>query len=367
MDDRRADDLLTDLVEHYSPSTQEGPAVDYLVEQMEMLGFEAHVDEAGNAVGVRRAARDIAAGGSAIRGGPGERTLLLLGHIDTVPGQIEVRRQGDLLYGRGTVDAKGPLAAFVCAAARAALPPNLCVMVVGAVEEEAATSKGARALLDRLHPDAVVVGEPSGWNRITVGYKGRLLLDYHLRRELAHTAGPQASVCEEAVAFWQRVAAYASGWNAGRESMFEQLSPSLRSIRSSSDGLFEEASMTLGFRLPPGIDIDALQSRLLALGRDAQQRFRGREVAFRASKNTPLVRAFLRAIRAQGERPAFQVKSGTSDMNVVGPVWECPILAYGPGDSSLDHTPHEHIDLLEYRRSIDVLTSVLNSMQFTAV
>ncbi len=44
------------------------------------------------------------------------------------------------------------------------------------------------------------------------------------------------------------------------------------------------------------------------------------------------------------------LKLGTSDMNVVGPVWQCPILAYGPGDSSLDHTPEEQIVLDDYLR-----------------
>lgn len=348
MNDLSAEDLLLGLVERYSPSIHEGAAVSYLVEQMQSLGFEASVDEAGNAVGVR---------------GKGRHTILMLGHIDTVPGRIEVRRKGDLLYGRGTVDAKGPLAAFVCAAARATPRPEIRTVVVGAVEEEAATSKGARALLEQMQPEAVIIGEPSGWNRITVGYKGRLLLDYRLERELGHTAGPRASACEEAVAFWRRVQEYADRWNADRKRMFQQLTPSLRSMNSSSDGLREQASLALGFRLPPGIDIDALQARLISLGRDAEQRFRGREPAYRASKNTPLVRAFLRAIRAQGERPAFQVKSGTSDMNVVGPAWECSILAYGPGDSSLDHTPHEHIDLREYHHAIDVLVSVLETLQ----
>jgi len=43
-------------------------------------------------------------------------------------------------------------------------------------------------------------------------------------------------------------------------------------------------------------------------------------------------------------------------------VWNCPILAYGPGDSALDHTPHEHIDLREYHRGIAVLTRVLKEL-----
>jgi LysW-gamma-L-lysine carboxypeptidase len=343
-DDTHADALLMGLVERYSPSGKEGAAVAYLVDQMGTLGFEAHVDEAGNAVGEL---------------GRGERTLLLLGHIDTVPGHIAVRREGNLLYGRGTVDAKGPLVTLVAAATLAGPRPGVRLVVVGAVEEEAATSKGARHLLGRLRPDAAIIGEPSGWDRITVGYKGRLLADYSLSRDLGHTAGPAQSVCEEAVAFWQQVSAYAAKWNDGRKGMFDQLMPSLRTMESSSDGFVETASMTLGFRLPLDLDIDGLEETLRAMGGDAELRFRGRESAFRASKNTPLVRAFLKAIRAQGGRPAFQVKSGTSDMNVVGPAWGCPILAYGPGDSTLDHTPHEHVDLIEYHQAIDVLALVL--------
>jgi LysW-gamma-L-lysine carboxypeptidase len=49
-------------------------------------------------------------------------------------------------------------------------------------------------------------------------------------------------------------------------------------------------------------------------------------------------------------------------MNVVGPAWGCPIVAYGPGDSTLDHTPNEHIAITEYRKAIDVLTQVLESL-----
>ena len=67
----------------------------------------------------------------------------------------------------------------------------------------------------------------------------------------------------------------------------------------------------------------------------------------------------LRAIRAEGGRPRFKLKTGTADMNIVGLAWGCPIVAYGPGDSSLDHTPDEHIEIDEYLRGIDVLTRAL--------
>ena len=53
------------------------------------------------------------------------------------------------------------------------------------------------------------------------------------------------------------------------------------------------------------------------------------------------------------------LKTGTADMNVVGPVWQCPIVAYGPGDSTLDHTPNEHVTIEEWQRSVEVLVAML--------
>jgi LysW-gamma-L-lysine carboxypeptidase len=236
------------------------------------------------------------------------------------------------------------------------------LIVAGAVEEEAATSKGARSLLDSISPEAVVIGEPSHWDQVTNGYKGRLLVDYSLSREIEHSAAPGRSTCEEAFAFWQQVTNHACAYNAGRARTFDQLSPSLRKINSESDGFVETVRMTLGFRLPGGIDVDGLQKALEDLAGHAKLGFRGRESAYRASRSTPLARAFVRSIDAHGARAVFKVKSGTSDMNVVGPAWHCPILAYGPGDSSLDHTPLEHIDLDEYHRAISVLTHVLEHL-----
>lgn len=339
--------LLTGLVERYSPSEAEYPAVKYLVSNMQGLGFHAFVDSAGNAVGEL---------------GSGEKTLVLLGHIDTVPGHIPIRHEGNLLFGRGTVDAKGPLASFVCAAARAGVMPGWQIVVVGAVEEESATSKGARHILERYHPEAVIIGEPSQWNRVTVGYKGRLLVDYKLTSFIRHTAGPEISVCEHAHAFWHAITQFTDSYNAKSERIFNQLSPSLRSMGSTSDGFVESAIMTIGFRLPENLDAPSFKKALTSLAEEADLNFRGYEPAFRAPKNTPLARAFIKAIQFEGERLQFKLKSGTSDMNVVGPVWQCPILAYGPGDSSLDHTPGEHIDLEEYQKAINVLTNVIREL-----
>jgi LysW-gamma-L-lysine carboxypeptidase len=275
-----------------------------------------------------------------------------------------VRREGDRLYGRGAVDAKGPLAAFICAAARLAGSGSvgrlgLRLVVVGAVEEESATSRGARHVAATYRPDACVIGEPSRWDRVTLGYKGRLLVDYALDQGAAHTAGAGDAAAERGVAFWNGIAALADAANGSARREFERLSPTLRRIEAASDGLRDRARLEVSLRLPPGCDVSALEEQIRGLAGAASVRFGGEEPAYLAPKNTSLVRTFLSAIRAQGAAPAFVLKTGTSDMNVVGPHWDCPILAYGPGDASLDHTPDEHVCLAEYGRAIAVLTRAL--------
>ena len=338
-------ELLRELVSIASPSTQEHAASAYLAEAMRARGYdEAFVDAAGNPVGIW---------------GTGPREIVLLGHIDTVPGHIPVRQEGDLLYGRGSVDAKGPLACFVSAVARLPKSNQYRLVVIGAVEEEAASSKGARHVIERYHPECFIIGEPSQWHAVTLGYKGRLLVDYTLRHDMAHSAGQLASGPEMAVEFWNTVTRHAAEYSVGR-AVFDALDTSLRSIHTTSDGLQEVVTQRIGLRLPLAYDIEALQTYMHEQAGEASLAFSGYEIAHKSDKNNPLVKAFLKAIREQGGDPKFKVKTGTSDMNVLAPHWRCPVVAYGPGDSSLDHTPHEHINLQDYSRSIDVLTRVLH-------
>ena len=141
--------LLEKLVAIPSPSGEERAAAEFLAGWMAENGFRAEVDAAGNAVGTR---------------GDGANEIILLGHIDTFPGNPPVRREGDLLFGRGSVDAKGPLATFAAAASQVIVPAGWRLTVVGAVEEEVAASKGARHLLAQRAnnpPAFCTIGEPS--------------------------------------------------------------------------------------------------------------------------------------------------------------------------------------------------------------
>ena len=147
---------------------------------------------------------------------------------------------------------------------------------------------------------------------------------------------------------------------------FSTLDPSLRHFRTTDCGTHGRVEMEMGFRLPPGMTPQAVAAALrdrLAPEEDWETTFHGGERPWRSGKSNPLVRTFLAAIRRAGGTPRFVVKTGTSDMNVVGPAWpETPIVAYGPGDSALDHTPEEHIDLAEFRRSLAVLTDLLGAL-----
>lgn len=339
--------LLTRMVEIPSLSGDEATLAAYLVEAMRTLGFRAEIDAAGNAVGVL---------------GDGARDIVLLGHMDTVPGVVPVRVVDGKLYGRGSVDAKGPLAAFIMAAAQVGPLAGKRIVVVGATEEEAASSKGARHVARTFAPSCCIIGEPSSTRAITLGYKGRIVFAYEASAGTTHSAAPGANVLEEGVAFWNRLRRWADDLNVGK-AMFDRLDPALREFQSRNDGLTDSLTLRASIRIPPALTSAGVQREIESLApQSARLRFWGADPPYRAEKNTPLVRAFLSAIRADGLDPAFKVKSGTSDMNVVGPAWNCPIVAYGPGDSSLDHTPNEHLDLAEYRQAIRVLTRVLRSL-----
>ncbi len=320
------------------------------------MGLHAYLDEVGNVIASTHDAEHV------------QDPVILLGHMDTVPGNIPVRIENGLLYGRGAVDAKGPLAAFLAATARVAQTGNVRrpIIVIGAVEEEAATSSGAHAVVHRYSPSACIIGEPSGSQAVTIGYKGRLLVDCCVVRSSSHSAGPQHNSSEVGAAFWERVRFHAAEWNAQHapNSSFAALLPSLRSITGTQDGMEDQTKLVIGYRLPPAFDTAALQAQLEQWAHEdgVHVCFSGEEAAFQSTRTTPVARAFLSAIRSTGRQPTFKHKTGTSDMNVVGPVWGQNILAYGPGDSSLDHTPNEHISLAEYNTAIDVLEIVLRDL-----
>ena len=354
-------DTLIGLVSQYSPSGQELGAVEWLVARMKSLGYnDAFMDDAGNAVGIM---------------GSGSKQVVLLGHIDTVPGEIAVALtpnssptgRGEILYGRGSVDAKGPLACFVDAVARIGAVDGWQFVIIGAVEEER-DSEGARFVVNQYEPDFAIVGEPNRWDRIALGYKGSAWANITVKREQSHTASGEQTAAEAAVETWLKIKAYVDLFDADKQKAFDKLLLTLRGMDSDSNDFEQWARLRVGMRLPADFSPEDWYKKLDETLK-VSETFRvwveptGFAVpAWECEKNTPLVRAFLSGIRLQGGEPRFVYKTGTADLNIVAPVWKCPALVYGPGDSALDHTPNEHIELDEYSRAVNVLSEALKKL-----
>lgn len=329
--------LLREMVEIPSESGREGGLATFLAGRMADLGLAAEIDAAGNVIG-----RTAPATGPAI---------MLLGHLDTVPGRIEPRLEGGTLHGRGAVDAKGPLATMVSAAARLAGRIDAQVVVVGAVDEERG-SLGARHLLTGPAPDAVVIGEPSGVGCVGLGYKGVLRLRLRVTRSAAHTSSPDETAAEAAAALWVTLRDRLGSRYGDDTPLFQRVMPSLVGVT----GDLAAATLDLSLRTPAGADTAALAAELAEHGdvtvvEDVP--------AIRSSRQDPVVVALTRAIRDRGARPTHKLKLGTSDMNLVVPHWGVPAAAYGPGDSRLCHTAEERIEIADYLTAIDVLTDAL--------
>lgn len=341
-------ETLIGLVSQYSPSGQERGAVEWLVTRMRTLGYSnAFIDEAGNAVGIM---------------GNGPRQVALLGHIDTVPGEIEVCVKDGVLYGRGSVDAKGPLASFVDAVAQVGAIDGWQFVVIGAVEEER-DSEGARFVAHQYKPDFAVIGEPNQWDRVALGYKGSAWANITVTREQVHTASGEETAAEAAVDVWLKIKAYVDLFNSDKPKVFDKLLLTLRGMESESNDFEQWAQLKVGVRLPVEVSPDGWYATLEDVAVGAEIERAGFAIpAWGCEKNTQLVRAFLSGIRSELGEPRFVYKTGTADLNIVAPEWKCPAVVYGPGDSSLDHTPTEHIDLNHYETAVRVLCHVLRKL-----
>ncbi|HMV98145.1 MAG TPA: [LysW]-lysine hydrolase [Anaerolineales bacterium] len=344
-------ETLIGLVSQYSPSGQERGAVEWLVARMKSLGYDnAFIDDAGNAVGVM---------------GKGPKQVILLGHIDTVPGEIKVVRDGISLYGRGSVDAKGPLASFTDAVAKVGAKDGWQFVVIGAVEEER-NSEGARFVVNQYKPDFAIIGEPNQWDRMSLGYKGSAWASVTVRRGQVHTASGEETAAEAAVELWLKIKTFVDSFNADKSKVFDKLLLTLRGMESDSNDFEQWAKLKIGVRLPVEISPEDWYRKLEEIISDSHlhgdchlERVGFPVAAWKCEKNSPLVRSFLSGIRSQGGEPRFVYKTGTADLNIVAPVWQCPALVYGPGDSALDHTPNEHIDLTDYQKAVDVLAAAM--------
>ncbi|WP_252698714.1 M20 family metallopeptidase [Natronosalvus vescus] len=141
--------------------------------------------------------------------GESERTLLLSGHLDTVPYDLGGwsydplgERVGDRIYGRGTTDMKGAVAAMVHVAqafVESNTRPPVTLGFAFVSDEEVAGDAGLEAVLEagRLAVDGCVIGEPTGSvgaQSVTVADRGSIWLTLEATGEAAHGSRPMLGV-----------------------------------------------------------------------------------------------------------------------------------------------------------------------------
>lgn len=173
------------LIRIPSASGSEAAVAARVADFMHAAGFDrVEVDAWGNVIGIRHGTR------------PGP-AILFDGHMDVVDPGSELWEHdpygaeiaGGRLFGRGAADTKGSLAAMLCAAGSANRPCG-DVVVAATVCEENLTGVALGHVLDRIHADVVVTGEPTGL-RLGVAQKGRATVRLYASGRSAHTSRPE--------------------------------------------------------------------------------------------------------------------------------------------------------------------------------
>lgn len=359
-------ELLKNALDIYTPSRSESQLANFLKDICMDLGFEqANIDSVGNMIAVR---------------GSGDPTILLCGHMDTVPGIVPVRLEGDYLYGRGASDAKAPLISMLLAAAD--IPKQTCTIVFAGVVDEEGNATGIKNLVKdtALKPHYAIFGEPSGIENITISYKGRLEIRLMCDVEnSAHASAPWLAL--------NAVEELFNVWNYLKESFTrkelrtsdnnnraDEVSFSLTEITggTSHNVTPQKCRMTIDIRIPTKLTCDSvlhvfdrhvIQIQEKSPSLKIKYRVEDKTEPFQANISSPLVRALVLSIlESKKKRPLLLRKTGTGDMNILGNVLNIPVVTYGPGDPHSSHTIDEKVYIPDYLTGIEVYKNALLHM-----
>lgn len=186
--------LTQELVRSRSYSGEEKGVSDKLTEFFKANGFtDVHIDKYGNTIGHIKGKRE-------------GKAILFDGHMDTVPVTDEsvwkyppfaAEIHNGKIYGRGTSDMKGALAAMAVAAAEFNVETEGDfagdIYVAGVVHEECFEGVAAREISEYAKPDIVVIGEASQLN-LKIGQRGRAEIKLEVFGVPAHSANPEKGI-----------------------------------------------------------------------------------------------------------------------------------------------------------------------------
>ncbi|HXV66168.1 MAG TPA: M20/M25/M40 family metallo-hydrolase [Nitrosopumilaceae archaeon] len=353
--------MLEKALRLYTPSLSEKPMADFLADKCDDLSFDdIRIDEVGNIIATK---------------GSGLPRILLCGHMDTVPGKIKVRKEGDWLYGRGASDAKTPLMAMLFAAA--SIQNNSgTVIFVGAVDEEGNATGIKNLVKSKLDIDYAIFGEPSGIKQVTIAYKGRIAINLKINvGNSSHASAPWLSknAIEESLIFTSELKkVLESGQENKKKGML--LTATVTEIKggTSHNVTPKECDVVMDIRIPVDMNCKMVEEKISTVIQEISKKQKveafhsilDETEPFEAPHNSPLVRAFTLGIMdVEHSRPTLIRKTGTGDMNVIGNQLKIPVVTYGPGDPHASHTIDEKVSIDEYLRGIEVLKKTLQHLK----
>lgn len=353
--------LLEKALKIYTPSLSEKPMAEFLAGKCDEFGFDKiKIDDVGNVIAKK---------------GSGSPSILLCGHMDTVPGKIKVKKDNGYMYGRGSSDAKAPLIAMLVAAA--SIHEDLgTIIFVGVVDEEGNATGIKNIIKQDIYADYAIFGEPSGLKQITISYKGRLAIKLRINvKNSAHASAPWLSknAIEEAIILSKELKKILETDNTN-EKKSRIVTVTITEIKGgiSHNVIPNECDITIDIRIPINMGCKEIAEKISDTINNISKK---REIEvlysildetepFETSHNSMLIRAFtLGIIDIVKERPMLIRKTGTGDMNIIGNQIKIPMVSYGPGDPHESHTTNERISIREYLNGIEVYKKTLQHLK----
>jgi acetylornithine deacetylase len=274
----------------------------------------------------------------------GEPAVTLSTHMDTVPPFFASHEDSEFIWGRGSCDAKGIIAAMIAAAEKllAADTRNFGLLFVVGEERNSA---GARAAAANPRGSRFLInGEPTE-NRLALGCKGALRYEITARGKLAHSAYPELG-------------------HSAIHTLLDVLYD-IRKIPLPDDALLGRSTLNIGTisgGRAPNVVADLAEAEIMfrTVGDPADIR--------KAISDTTVGRAEAREVL---HTPAVQlakfdgllttIVAFTTDIPTFSGAWGEPFLI-GPGSIHVAHTAEERISKKELSEAVEIYARMASQL-----
>ncbi|WP_435195791.1 M20 family metallopeptidase [Natronomonas sp. EA1] len=328
----------------------------FLLQTLEAHGVPAEVDDAGNVLATK---------------GDGSPHVVLNTHIDTVPPHIPYERDGDTVRGRGACDAKGPLAALLDAFLATEPDGKLTLAVT---PDEEVYSTGAAHLRERLSPDWVIVGEPTGLDVCTAA-KGRFEGAVSVSGIAAHAAEPESgrNAIRGAAPLLEALDSFDDEHGPGTHPQLGAPTLTVTTIEggAATNQVPAECRFTVDRRSVPPETAEGFRTSLTEHLRTHAPDNLGIRFAL-TERETPFLEAFATdtddpVVTALADAAGGDVRPFTAATEASYFAQEAPTVVFGPGDladeeGAVAHAEREYVRLKEVHAAADALRETLDTL-----